>query len=197
MPRMWGHRSHHRSSPPGTRPLLDESLGDLVAEVTSGIIQQIAPAERALFAAHRDTFLAHPGVQPGVQPDEGKESPLGFGGDLGHLLTPEIVLATSIAVNAVLTLLTEAVRDAAKDAIAEPLTAGVRRVFRHREPRPPDESRPPADPGLTQCVRAALRAHFAARGLPESEVKIITDALVQRLLPPDPDPSQADDGNRR
>lgn len=180
MSRPWGRRPVPRALPADVTPLRDEGLRAVVVELTTEMIAWAAPAERALFAADTEAFLA----QPGVQPTAGKDSPLGFGvGDVDHLLAPEVVFAAWVAVSAAADLVAEAARDAAKEVIAQPLADLVRRVFHLRTERQTSTDLP-AESELADLVRRAVEEHLRRRRLPEGEIAAITEALMRRLFPP-------------
>jgi hypothetical protein len=86
-------------------------------------------------------------------------------------------------VRAVAALLTEAAKDAAKDLLADSLVALVRKAFQQRQSAPVRDPNLPADDDLVRCVRGALERHFQDRGLPATDASIITESLVERLLP--------------
>ena len=158
---------------------------ELVGELARAVVQYVAPEELGLFAETEAEYFRDPGL---VLRAKSRDEAVGFGLDLA-LLTPYVLAAGTAVVHFLAVVVSDAVRDEARDELKPVIAGRVRRLLRRDDPAAADRRQPEGHdqvPGVTveqarEVRQVALRQAVRA-GLDEEKAALLADAFVAALL---------------
>jgi hypothetical protein len=149
---------------------------DLAVDLARDLLGRLAPEELPLFAVTSELYRRNPAA---VEAQAGSDEMLGFGAEIITAMTPVVL---SIA-GAVVNVLIEQVREAAKDESEGVVRSMVHRLFRSfgapagsAEPRPVTLTR-----DQLRAVRQAALDRARALKLPDSDAQLLAEAVVGSL----------------
>jgi hypothetical protein len=158
---------------------------DLVRELARAVLGHVAPEELGLFAETEADYFRDPGI---VLRGRGRDEAVGFGLDLA-LLTPYVLVVGTAVVHFLATVVSDAVRDEARDELKTVIAGRVRRLLRRDDPvaagrRAPEEH--DRTPGVTveqaREVRQVALRQAVQSGLDDEKAALLADAFVGALL---------------
>jgi hypothetical protein len=158
---------------------------DLVGELARAVVRCVAPEELGLFAETEADYFRDPELVLRVR---SRDEAVGFGLDLA-LLTPYVLVVGAAVVHFLAMVVSDAVRDEARDEL-KPVIAGlVRRLLRRDDPAAADRREPEEHdraPGVTveqarEVRQVALRQAMRS-GLDDEKAALLADAFVGALL---------------
>ena len=171
----------------GTRTSGQESDAerDLVGELARAVVRCVAPEELGLFAETEADYFRDPGLVLRVR---SRDEAVGFGLDLA-LLTPYVLVVGTAVVHFLAMVVSDAVRDEARDELKPVIAGRVRRLLRRDDPAVADRREPDAHdraPDVTaeqarEVRQVALRQAMQS-GLDEEKAALLADAFVGALL---------------
>lgn len=158
---------------------------ELVGGLARAVVQYVAPEELGLFAETEADYFRDPGL---VLRAKSRDEAVGFGLDLA-LLTPYVLAAGTAVVHFLAVVVSDAVRDEARDELKPVIAGRVRRLLRRDDPAAADRRQPEGHdqaPGVTveqarEVRQVALRQAVRA-GLDEEKAALLADAFVAALL---------------
>jgi hypothetical protein len=156
---------------------------DLVGELARTVVRCVAPEELGLFAETEADYFRDPGS---VLRARSRDEAVGFGLDLA-LLTPYVLVVGTAVVHFLAMVVSDAVRDEARDELKPVITGRIRRLLRRNDPadrREPEEH--DRAPGVTteqarEVRQVALRQAMQC-GLDEEKAALLANAFVGSLL---------------
>jgi hypothetical protein len=154
-------------------PLPPDDERVLVTELAQRAVEQVAPAELAVFPETAADYFRRPGQA--LKPPRRDEA-VGFGLDLA-LVTPYLLAIATVAVQTVVATVSGAAQAEAMPA-ARSL---VRRVFRLPSPAP-DGDPVQLSPDQARRVRDRALEQARAMGLPEAQAGLLANAVVGGLV---------------
>jgi hypothetical protein len=158
---------------------------DLVGELARAVVRCVAPEELELFAETEADYVRDPGL---VLRARSRDEAVGFGLDLA-LLTPYVLVVGTAVVHFLAMVVSDAVRDEAREELKPVIAGRVRRLLRRDGPAAADR-RGPEDhdraPGVTveqarEVRQLALRQAMQS-GLDDQKAALLADAFVGALL---------------
>jgi hypothetical protein len=158
---------------------------ELVGELARAVVRCVAPEELGLFAETEADYFRDPGL---VLRARSRDEAVGFGLDLA-LLTPYVLVVGTAVVHFLAMVVSDAVRDEARDELKPVIAGRVRRLLRRDDPAAADRSQPEEHdraPGVTaeqarQIRQVALRQAMQS-GLDDEKAALLADAFVGALL---------------
>jgi hypothetical protein len=158
---------------------------DLVGELARAVVRCVAPEELGLFAETEADYFRDPGL---VLRARSRDEAVGFGLDLA-LLTPYVLVVGTAVVHFLAMVVSDAIRDEARDELKPVIAGRVRRLLRRDDPaaaghRGPEEH--DRVPGVTveqarEVRQVALRQAMQS-GLDDEKAALLADAFVGALL---------------
>jgi hypothetical protein len=158
---------------------------DLVGELARAVVRCVAPEELGLFAETEADYFRDPGLVLRVR---SRDEAVGFGLDLA-LLTPYVLVVGTAVVHFLAMVVSDAIRDEARDELKPVIAGRVRRLLRRDDPaaaghRGPEEH--DRVPGVTveqarEVRQVALRQAMQS-GLDDEKAALLADAFVGALL---------------
>jgi hypothetical protein len=158
---------------------------ELVGELARVVVRHVAPEELGLYAETKADYFRDPGfVLRAKSPDEA----VGFGLDLA-LLTPYVLVVGTAVVHFLAMVVSDAVRDEARDELRPVIAGRVRRLLRQDDPAAADRRQPEGhdrSPGVTveqaREVRQIALRQAVQSGLDDEKAALLADAFVGALL---------------
>jgi len=158
---------------------------DLVGELARAVVRCVAPEELGLFAETEADYFRDPGLVLRVR---SRDEAVGFGLDLA-LLTPYVLVVGTTVVHFLAMVVSDAIRDEARDELKPVIAGRVRRLLRRDDPAAAGRSGPEEHdrtPGVTveqarEVRQVALRQAMQS-GLDDEKAALLADAFVGALL---------------
>jgi hypothetical protein len=158
---------------------------DLVGELARAVVRCVAPEELGLFAETEADYFRDPELVLRVR---SRDEAVGFGLDLA-LLTPYVLVVGAAVVHFLAMVVSDAVRDEARDELKPVIAGRVRRLLRRDDPAAADRREPEEHdraPGVTveqarEVRQVALRQAMRS-GLDDEKAALLADAFVGALL---------------
>jgi hypothetical protein len=158
---------------------------ELVGELARAVVRCVAPDELALFAETEVDYFRDPGL---VLRARSRDEAVGFGLDLA-LLTPYVLVVGTAVVHFLAMVVSDAVRDEARDELKPVIAGRVRRLLRRDDPAAADRREPEEldrTPGMTveqaRQVRQVAMRQAMQSGLDDEKAALLADAFVGALL---------------
>lgn len=158
---------------------------DLVSELARAVVQCVAPEELALFAETEADYFRDPGS---VLRARSRDEAVGFGLDLA-LLTPYVLMVGTAVVHFLAMVVSDAVRDEARDELKPVIAGRVRRLLRRDDPAAADHAESEAHDGVPPMtveqareVRQIALRQAMQSGLDGEKAALLADAFVGALL---------------
>jgi hypothetical protein len=142
----------------------------LVAALTAGTLNEVAPEEVPSFEANRDVYLDGGQARAG-----GVDRQLGFGLEIVVMLTPVVVAAA----RAVVQILANALAESAVSETNAAVAAWVHRVL---HTGPATASKPAFSSQELARIRATVREVCLQMHADDHDAELIGDALIGRLV---------------
>jgi hypothetical protein len=158
---------------------------DVVGELARAVVRCVAPEELELFAETEADYVRDPGL---VLRARSRDEAVGFGLDLA-LLTPYVLVVGTAVVHFLATVVSDAIRDEAREELRPVIAGRVRRLVRRDGPAAADRRGPGEHdraPGVTveqarEVRQLALRQALQS-GLDDQKAALLADAFVGALL---------------
>jgi hypothetical protein len=158
---------------------------ELVGGLARAVVRCVAPEELGLFAETEADYFRDPGL---VLRARRRDEALGFGLDLA-LLTPYVLAVGTAVVHFLAIVVSDAVRDEARDELKPVIAGRIRRLLRRDDPAAADHRQPEEHdlaPGVTleqarEVRQVALRQAMQS-GLDDDKAALLADAFVGALL---------------
>lgn len=158
---------------------------ELVGELARAVVRCVAPEELGLLAETEADYFRDPGL---VLRARSRDEAVGFGLDLA-LLTPYVLAASTAVVHFLAMVVSDAVRDEARDELKPVIAGRVRQLLRRDDPAAVDRRQPEEHdrvPGVTveqarEIRQVALRQAMHS-GLDDKKAALLADAFVGALL---------------
>jgi hypothetical protein len=158
---------------------------ELVGELARAVVRCVAPEELGLFAETEADYFRDPGL---VRRARSRDEALGFGLDLA-LLTPYVLVVGTAVVHFLAMVVSDAVRDEARDELKPVIAGRVRRLLRRDDPAAADRRQAEEHDrarGVTveqarEVRQVALRQAMQS-GLDDEKAALLADAFVGALL---------------
>ena len=158
---------------------------DLVGELARAVVRRVAPDELALFAETEADYSRDPGLA--LRP-RSRDEALGFGLDLA-LLTPYVLVVGTAVVHFLAMVVSDAVRDQARDELKPVIAGRIRRLLRRDGPAAADRRETDEHdraPGVTaeqaRAVRQVALQQAIRSGLDDEKAALLADAFAGALL---------------
>jgi hypothetical protein len=158
---------------------------DLVGELARAVVRCVAPEELELFAETEADYVRDPGL---VLRARSRDEAVGFGLDLA-LLTPYVLVVGTAVVHFLAMVVSDAVRDEAREELKPVIAGRVRRLLRRDAPAAADRRGPgehDRPPGVTveqaREVRQLALRQALQFGLDDQKAALLADAFVGALL---------------
>ena len=158
---------------------------DLVAELARTVVRSVAPEELELYAETEADYFRDPGLVLRVR---SRDEAVGFGLDLA-LLTPYVLAVGTAVVHFLAMVVSDAVRDEARDELKPVIAGRIGRLLRRDGPAAADHREPDAHdraPGMTVAqareVRQVALRQAMQSGLDDEKAALLADAFVGALL---------------
>jgi hypothetical protein len=158
---------------------------DLVGELACAVVRCVAPEELGLFAETEADYFRDPGL---VLKARSRDEAVGFGLDLA-LLTPYVLAVGTAVVHFLAMVVSDAVRDEARDELKPVIAGRVRLLLRRDDPAAAGRRQPEEHdraPGVTvdqaQEVRQVALRQAMRSGLDHEKAALLADAFVGALL---------------
>ena len=158
---------------------------DLVGELARAVVRCVAPEELGLFAETEADYFRDPGL---VLSARSRDEAVGFGLDLA-LLTPYVLVVGTTVVHFLAMVVSDAVRDEARDELKPVIAGRVRRLLRRNDPAAADRrATGEHDRAPSVTVEQALQVRQVAlqqairSGLDDGKAALLADAFVGALL---------------
>jgi hypothetical protein len=158
---------------------------DLVGELARAVVRRVAPEELGLFEETEADYLRDPGS---MLKTGRRDEAVGFGLDMG-LLTPYVLVVGTAVVHFLAAVVSDTVRDEARDELRPVIAERVRRLLRREDPAAADRrgsGQHGRAPGVT--AEQAREVHRVAQqqamrsGLDDQKAALLADAFVGALL---------------
>lgn len=158
---------------------------DLVGELARAVVRCVAPEELGLFAETEADYFRDPEL---VLRARSRDEAVGFGLDLA-LLTPYVLVVGAAVVHFLAMVVSDAVRDEARDELKPVIAGRIRRLLRRDDPAAADRRETEEHdraPGVTveqarEVRQVALRQAMRS-GLDDEKAALLADAFVGALL---------------
>jgi hypothetical protein len=158
---------------------------DLVGELARAVVRCVAPEELELLAETEADYVRDPGL---VLRARSRDEAVGFGLDLA-LLTPYVLVVGTAVVHFLAMVVSDAIRDEAREELKPVIAGRVRRLVRRDGPAAADRRGPGEHdraPGVTveqarEVRQLALRQALQS-GLDDQKAALLADAFVGALL---------------
>jgi hypothetical protein len=160
---------------------------DLVGELARAVVRCVAPEELGLFAETEADYFRDPGFMLTAR---SRDEAVGFGLDLA-LLTPYVLVVGTAVVHFLAMVVSDAVRDEAREELKPVIAGRVRRLLRRDDPavaeagrREPEEHDRAPGVSLEQAreVRQVALRQAIQSGLDDEKAALLADAFVGALL---------------
>ena len=170
-----------------------EAEQELVGELARAVVRCVAPEELGLFAETEADYFRDPGL---VLRARSRDEAVGFGLDLA-LLTPYVLAVGTAVVHFLALVVSDAVRDEARDELKPVIAGRVRRLLRRDDPDAADRRQPTANDwaaGSRSPRDNALRHGLVGfrRGVHQSGEHRVMAQLIQATSPAGPDAPDRD-----
>jgi hypothetical protein len=158
---------------------------ELVGELARAVVRSVAPEELELYAETEADYFRDPGLVLGGR---SRDEAVGFGLDLA-LLTPYVLAVGTAVVHFLATVVSDAVRDEARDELKPVIAGRIRRLLRRDDPAEAGRREPDAQdraPRVTVAqareVRQVALRQAKQSGLDDEKAGLLADAFVGALL---------------